>query len=153
MKRTFEIILILAAVFLIRCEDDGDNYIKGSLAENYDMSFDEARVRLYPSELSVEYVVDSEQGEKVALRVTLRVSGSTLSPGETYDLVKQGTIGRGQGFGSPLPAMESGEIELEEYSSEQGSCVKGSFEALFIASDKSRQSLRGGFSADLEVVE
>ncbi|MCP4606120.1 MAG: hypothetical protein GY847_37345 [Proteobacteria bacterium] len=135
------------------CDDSNDNYLKGSITDNYDMDFDKTRVRLYQSELSIEYVLDSKQNEKVALRVTLRLTGESLSGGKTYDLQNQGTVSRGQGFGSQLPELLSGEVKLSTYSPENGSAVHGTFEAVFIATDKSRQTLRGGFDAQLEVIE
>jgi hypothetical protein len=134
------------------CEDDGDNYLKGSVTKSYDMGFDMTRVRLYESELSIEYVDERRAGEQVAARVTLEVTGDPLATGVAYDLAERGDVSRGQGYGSPLPALQSGEITLSDYSGEDGSRVAGRFNAVFATADGTTQTLRGGFSAELEVV-
>ena len=98
------LILLVFGAWLASC-DESDNYLRGSLADSYDLDFDDLRIRLYQSELSIEYLVDSEQGEKVTLRVTLKDAG--LAADKTYNLKTQGTIGRGQGFDSNLPDLQS----------------------------------------------
>jgi len=144
---------LLAVLVLGGCGGVGANYLDGSLAASYDLTFDEVRVRLYDSELSVEYVVAADQGEMVALRVTVEVSGDpSLSEGGVYDLLERGTVGRGEGFGSALPELESGELELDRYSSAAGDEVKGTFSATFVAADESRLNVHGAFLSDLEVV-
>lgn len=137
---------------LAGCDPTGDNYIKGSLAATHDMGFDETRARLYESELSIEYVENLKQGEKVVLRLTVSRRKGELAKGDVYDLTSDGDIARGQGFDSTLPDLESGELELLDYSPEDGSDVRGSFEAVFITTEKTRKTLRGGFSAPLEVI-
>lgn len=156
MKKLVEmrLTLLIALCFAVQgCDDSSENYLKGSLTDSYDMSFDKTRVRLYPSELSIEYVKSSEKSEKVAFRATLDVSGGPLADGTVYDLKNRGVVNRDHTLGSPLPDLESGELKLAEYSSEDGSAVEGTFKAIFVTSDKSKQTLRGGFAADLEVVE
>jgi hypothetical protein len=142
----------LLCVFLSGCEGDSDNYLSGSMTKSFDMDFDSTRVRLYESELAIEYVDDSDQGEKIAFRVTINSGEVVLESGTAYDLVTDGTVSRGQGYGSPLPAVESGTLYLDAYSAEDGSPVSGSFNAKFVASDQTVKTLRGGFSASLEVV-
>ncbi|MCP4676375.1 MAG: hypothetical protein GY854_12860 [Deltaproteobacteria bacterium] len=134
------------------CDDSKDNYLKGSITDGYNMSFDETRLRLYSSALSIEYVVNDKEGEKVALRVTLDRNGETLSTGTKYDLKARGSVSRGQGFGSELPDLDTGDLEFEEYSETPGSSVSGTFNAVFVTSDGSKKTLRGGFLGDLEVI-
>jgi hypothetical protein len=135
------------------CEGEGDNYLSGSMTKSFDMDFDSTRVRLYESELAIEYVAESDEGEKIAFRVTINSSEVVLEPGTAYDLATDGTVSRGQGYGSPLPDIESGTLYLDAFSEEDRSNVSGTFNAKFIASDQSIKTLRGGFSASLEVVE
>ena len=153
MKAALITILIALVALLTGCDDQGDNYLDGSMTKSFDMKFDTTRVRLYESELSVEYVADTDEGEKIALRVTINSGEVVLESGTAYDMVTDGTVGRGQGYGSPLPEIESGTLYLDSYSGEDGSHVSGSFTAKFIASDQSIKTLRGGFSAPLDVVE
>jgi hypothetical protein len=145
--------MIGVTIALLSCQDDDDNYLKGSITDSYDMDFDETRIRQYESELSIEYVVKSEETEKVALRVTLNLSSGPPVQDQVYDLTTQGTISRGPGFGSELPDLESGELKLTKYSSQDGSDVKGEFNAVFQTSDQKKKTLYGGFSAELEIVD
>lgn len=145
-------ILLGLLVALGGCEAEGDNYLDGSLTDRYDLDFDSVRIRLYPSELSIEYVADGSQGEQVALRVTLDAGEGQLASGTVYDLQTQGAITQGEGYGSPLPALESGELTLSAYSGQDGSRTKGKFKARFLTENGTTLTLRGGFSAKLEVV-
>ncbi len=139
----------------VGCDDRGDNYLEGSLTKAYDMEFDKVRVRLYEgSEFSIEYVKNDSGGEKVPLRVTINITDVALAEGTTYDLAVHGTVGRGQGYSSGyLPELESGDLTLEKYSPENGSAVKGDFDAIFLETDGSKMTLRGGFSSDIDVVD
>ncbi len=150
MKPALKWILLL--IILCGCDETGDNFLDGSLADSYKMDFDSVRVRLYPSELSIEYVQNDKNGEKVSLRVTLTRDDAEIAAGQTYDLKELGTISRGQGFNSELPELKSGELKLENFASTDGSDVKGTFEAIFLSSEQNEQTLRGGFAATLEVV-
>jgi len=58
------VIAIALAGFLMKCGDDKENYLDGSLTKSYDFDFDFTRVRLYESELAIEYVVDEGDAEK-----------------------------------------------------------------------------------------
>ncbi len=145
-------IIILCVVFG-GCEDTGDNYLEGSMTKSFDMDFDSTRARLYESELSIEYVADSDEGEKIAFRVTINSGEVVLESGTAYNMVTDGSVSRGQGYGSALPELESGTLYLDSFSEEDGSNVSGTFNARFIASDQTIKTLRGGFSASLEVVE
>lgn len=141
------------ALALTACGGDSDNYLEGSMAESFDLAFDSVRVRLYTSELAVEYVVESDEGEKVALRVTLsRTASTALAVGGSYDMAVMGTIGRGSGFTADLPPMESGTTTLTTYGEEDGAACSGTFESVFAMTDGSKKTLRGGFAGPLEVV-
>jgi hypothetical protein len=153
VSRSMALSTLLAVAAAASCDDEKDNYLDGSLTESYDLSFDSVRIRLYPSELSIEYVKNSSQGEKVALRITLDSNEVPLAADTLYDLSTQGSITQGDGYGSPLPDLETGELTLDQYSGTDGSKVKGDFEATFLTDNNTTLTLRGGFSAKLEVVD
>jgi len=144
---------VALAAALLSCDDQGANYLDGSLTESYDLDFDSVRIRLYPSELSIEYVAKGSQGEQVALRVTLDSNEAALAAGTIYDLTNHGTITQGDGYGSPLPEIESGDLTLSKYAGTGGSKVKGKFDARFTTDNGTTLTLRGGFSGKLEIVE
>lgn len=147
------LLVVLAMTVSFSCDDEEDNYLAGSLTKSFDFNFDYVRARLYESELSIEYVDKQKNAEQVALRVTLKRDGTPLAAGETYDLLERGTVGRGAGYASALPELESGSVELKEFGSETGSHISGEFKAVFLTDENTKQTLRGGFSAELEVVE
>ncbi len=153
MRAAWVTATVLICALLGGCDDDGNNYLSGSMTKSFDMDFDTTRARLYESELAVEYVADSDQGEKIAFRVTISASEVVLEPGTVYDLATDGTTSRGQGYGSPLPEIESGQFYLDAFSGEDRSPISGSFTARFLASDQTIKTLRGGFSTSLEVVQ
>ena len=149
MKQALSFMLILTASFpLLSCDEDNDNFLRGSVKDTNNISFKGVRARLYTSELSIEYYTDKKEGE-VALRVALDVNAG-LKAGKTYDLMKHGTVSRDEGFGG-LPEMISGELTLDKYGSKVGSTVEGSFTAKFVTTSGSEQALRGGFSSELEI--
>ena len=138
------------------CDDDADNSLEGSVTDNYDMSFDKVRIRLYPdSALSVEYIKNGEAGEKIPLRVTINYPELQLAAGMDYDLTTAAaTISRGVGYDSlPLPDLVSGTVHLSEFNAAAGSTVKGDFESVYTATTGNKINLRGTFSSKLERVE
>lgn len=135
----------------VSCDDQGDNYLDGSVVKNYNVKFNDVRVRLYDSGLAVEYTSSSTDGE-IALGIEISSSVAQLAKGKTYDLMQYGNVYRDGGFGT-LPDLESGELTLDEYNGKNGSEVVGSFQAKFLAPSGSLQNLRGGFAATLEVVQ
>jgi len=146
---------VLAAAALAAaasCDRDSANYLDGSLTESYDLDFDAVRVRLYTAELSIEYVANGSQGEQVALRVTVDANDAQLAAGTVYDLVTQGSITQGDGTGSPLPDLDSGDLTLSKYAGTAGGKVEGKFDARFVTDVGTTLTLRGGFSAKLEVI-
>lgn len=148
------LLLIGGCATLVSCQDETGNWLDGSLADSYDLRFTSVRARLYPSELSIEYVADAEdEGEKVALRVTLNVVQAPPEVGVVYDLFADGNVGRGEGYGSGLPDLDSGTLELEEFVADPGNPCVGEFEAVFNTADDSQYTLRGGFEAELEIVD
>jgi hypothetical protein len=143
-------IALACGPLLAGCGVTGGNHLDGSLAELVDLSFDHTRVRLYESEVSVEYV-DTERNGIVALRVTVHNDGD-LSARTTYDLATQGHVGTSDELDAQLPDLSSGELKFSRFSPEEGETVKGSFDALFETPDQTRLSVVGGFVAELEVV-
>jgi hypothetical protein len=148
--------MLLALSLIIGCGNDKENYLNGSVTELFDMNFDSVRARLYPeSALSIEYVVNNgESGEKIPLRVTIDKKSGEIKVNIKYDFLHDATIARGVGYeSSALPELESGHVELVEYSKDNPVRVKGSFVAIFIGSKGNKLNLRGGFLSDIEVVE
>lgn len=136
------------------CDKTGDNYLEGSVTDSYNMGFDKVRVRLFPSALSIEYVKNSDNGEKLPLKVTINYPEGEIAAGRDYNLLTEGSIARGAGYdSSPLPTLESGTVHLDSFSGADGSETTGDFEAVYIATTGAKINLRGGFSADLERVE
>jgi hypothetical protein len=146
--RTVWLIPLMLALALVGCQDDDDNFLAGALAETLDMSVTDTRIRLFPSQLSIEYL----DGDSVTLRVTIDASNAPPEQGKTYNLLDKGTFSRGPDF-SELPEPEFGELTLDAFSGEDGSQVSGSFEARFVTGEGNKQGLRGAFSASLEVVD
>jgi hypothetical protein len=145
------VLLLVAGLTGLGCDDEGENYLKGSLVKNYHIKFNDVRVRLYDSGLSIEYTSNSTEGV-VALKVTINTTQAQLIKGKTYDLVEYGDITRDNGFGTLPRVLESGSLTLDEYNSKEGGEVVGSFEAKMETDTGSLQSIRGGFSAKLEIV-
>lgn len=150
MKVTIHLILV-CFLLTFGCEGEGDNYLKGSIADSFDMKFEFVRARLYDSALSIEYVTKGET--KTPIIVTVSTASGPITTGKAYDLKTEGSVSRGEGYGSQLPEVEEGELTLSKYSGEDGSAVVGTFNAIFITAQQNRQTLRGGFDADLVVVE
>lgn len=124
------------------------NSLEGSVSSRYDLSFETTRVRLYDSALSIEYVREDGQ---VPVRVTLdRRESSTIASG-SYDLVERGEV-RGRVDETRLPPLESGTLELEMPSREEGTRVTGSFDVR-VEADETTLTLRGEFAADLERID
>ena len=150
MNRHLNCLVIVALAFFAAvsgCKDDEDNFIDGSLVKNYNISYDGVRARLYSSSLSVEYMTD----DNAALRVTLNADGLILDEGKTYDLLKYGSVTRFSNFGA-LPELQSGELTLTEFSTEDGAPAAGKFHAVFVTDEGVTLNLRGAFAVDLEVV-
>ncbi len=143
-------LLALLATHL-SCDDQGDVYLKGSVVKNYNIKYDDVRVLLLEGRFAVEYTSESTEGN-TALGIELNSNQVQLAKGKTYNLMRYGAVYRDGNFGA-LPELESGELTLDSYSGKKGSEVVGSFNAKFVTPTGSLQNLRGGFSADLEVVE
>jgi hypothetical protein len=142
----------IAFVSLWSCADDND--LSGSLEEVYQLQYDQVRVRLYSSELAIEYM--ASQSGVVPVRVTLdrrslRKADKELDSGQSYDLKRYGDITGRQADGTELFRFSSGNLELDAFEPEQDSEVRGSFDAKFRVGDDSF-SLTGDFQSELELV-
>ena len=143
---------LLASCLLSGCGAEEENWLDGSATAAYPMDFERIRIRLYPSELAVEYLADTDElSDLVALRVTVVNDG--LSEGVSIDLAARGTMTRSEAWGAPLPDLESGALELTTFTETDGSDIAGTFSALLESSDESQLTLRGGFAGSLETVE
>ncbi len=128
------------------------NFLDGSLVDVYNLQFDETRIRLYDSELSIEYVDNLTATGMVALRLTAQ-NTPKLKSKERYDLIKTGNIGRGEGYESPFPELDSGHIRLDRFGRKADDKITGNFRAIFITPEDDKLTVSGGFTAELEIVE
>lgn len=151
MRATISALFFALVVVAAGCDDQGDNYIDGSLVKNYHISYESVRIRLYADDFAVEYLSDSIEGV-AALRITLNTDGLIVAAGKTYDLLEYGSITRFSDLGS-LPELQSGELTLESFSETDGSTAAGNFHAVFVTEDGTTLNLRGAFKAPLEVVQ
>lgn len=147
------LLLTVAVVLSSGCKKLEANWLDGSLLETYDLAFDQVRARLYSSEMAVEYIFDPEGTAKVALRITVDVEGGQLEAGKSYNLANRGSISRSDAYGSPLPDLESGTLELFEYGSENGASVEGEFDTTLSGAEDTTLQVQGGFKTTLEVVD
>jgi len=139
--------LVALSLSAVGCQEEGDR-LEGSVSDRYDLSFSHTRARLYDSELSIEYVREDEQ---VPVRVTVDRGDDVSLEAGTYDLKNQGDV-RGRVDQVKLPALFSGQLEMETFSAEDGAAIAGRFDTRLTAAD-SRVTLRGEFTTELEVVD
>lgn len=143
MKR---VSIALFSLILGACSSD-DGGLQGSLQDFYNLSFQSVRARLYPNELSIEYV---REGGQVPVRLTLRQEDGQPIKAARYDLLTLGNI-TGRSGDNDIPRMVNGTLTLDEYNPVNGSRIVGGFEAQF-ATGEDKASLSGDFDANLEVV-
>ena len=148
VKRMVLLLLVSVSSLLLSCDDEGDNFIDGSLVKNYNIEYKKVRVRLYSDSFTVEYLSDESVA---ALRITIDATEAVIKEGKTYDLAKYGTVTRYEDYGE-LPDLESGELTLETFSGKDGDTVSGNFHAKLVSDSESTQTLRGAFKTNLEVV-
>ena len=143
---------LVTSIIQLSCDDQGDNYIDGSLVKNYNISFKNVEAVLVDSGLSIKY--NNKKGV-AALVVSIKTnSGETsngiiLAKGKTYILEKYGSV---TGFELDLPEIEKGKLTLEEYAKKEGALVQGEFNAKFLPKeDEGSQTLRGAFKTKLKI--
>lgn len=142
---------VCAALFLSGCaNEEATNYLSGSIGELFDLSFTSTQVRLYPTELSIEYL-DATRFNAVALRVTLPSAG--LVEGERVPLLEGGAVGFSDSFGGELPPLEGGRVRFGAYSPTEQAEIRGRFTATFDTEAGQTLNLLGGFDTNLEVVD
>ncbi len=144
MKRI--LILMCLAPLLFSCSAD-EGGLQGSLKDFYGLSFDTVRARLYPTELSIEYV---RAGGQVPVRLTLKQVEDQPIKAASYDLVTLGNI-TGRSGDNDIPRFVTGTLKLTEFEAVNGSRIVGEFEGQFATGDD-KASLSGDFEANLEVV-
>lgn len=142
-QRFFTIGLVALALFISGCSD-ANGSLSGSLDGFYSLDFDQARVRVYSSELAIEYVAVDGQ---VPVRVSLHKSDGVFETG-TYDLKERGDI-TGQRGDTRIPRFLSGTLTIESFG---GGDIEASFEATF-QTGRDESTLSGEVSAPLEEVE
>lgn len=128
------------------CANEDD--LGGSVSEFYPLDFASVRARLYDSELAIEYV--RADGETV-VRVTVRRDERDPAGPSAIDLTRFGDV-TGSAGGVELPPFVDGRLSLDDYRPRERALVTGSFEAR-VSSGDARLSVRGSFSARLDVVE
>lgn len=127
------------------CGGKGPNKLQGSLDEYYDLTFVETRARLFPSQLSVEWV---DEDQEVVVRATVNVIQVTLEGPATVDLALYGDLS-GTSGGTPIPDMQSGTLVLDAYAAQAGAEVEGSMDAEVIG-QRGNSSVHGEFKAILD---
>jgi hypothetical protein len=148
LNRIQAFLLILLSLTLSSCDDEGDNFIDGSLVKNYNIEYDNVRVRLFDNSFAVEYL---SKKKVAALRISIDATEAKIAKGKTYDLERYGTVTRYEDYGE-LPELESGELTIDTFSGKDGDPVSGSFHARLVSDGESTQTLRGAFKSSLEVV-
>lgn len=140
--------LLCGAVLLLAsaCAKD-EAALVGSLGNFYDLRHEEVRARLYPSELAIEFVRETEE---VPVRITVRTD-EPLEAGGSYDLVERGEIS-GRQDGVEIPRYRTGTLRLEVYQASHLEPIRGEFEATF-ETGRDVASLAGRFDTALEVIE
>ncbi|MEZ4459910.1 MAG: hypothetical protein R3E66_09305 [bacterium] len=139
--------LVLGATVLLGCSSENGG-LRGSLEDFYNLTFESVRARLYPTELSIEYV---RAGGQVPVRVTLVQREGEPIKAATYDLLTLGNI-TGRSGDNDIPRMVGGELKLTEFQAVNGSRIAGEFEAQF-ATGEDKASLTGDFDTTLEVID
>lgn len=138
--------ICLCALALSACSDAGGS-LTGSLGNYYRLDFDQARARLYSSELALEYVAEDAQ---VPVRISLNLPEGAIKTG-TYDLAEQGDI-TGQRGDSRIPRFISGTLDIQKFSAKEGADIEATFEATF-QTGRDKSTLSGDISTQLEVIE
>lgn len=135
---------------------DPENSLSGSLASQYDLSFDRTRARqfLRSRQLLVEYV----RGDPAAEEKPIMVSVRPTPAGPGLYLHDDGGVSVDNSLlpGRPdLPEMTSATLELEVFTPDlEGSTVQGSLNAMFTnAGTGDSFSLQGRFLTQLEIVQ
>lgn len=142
---------LVLPLLLFGCAAEADNALEGSLADFFDLSFDQTRARLYDSELSIEYV-DSVRGDLVVLRVTL-TRETALVADVAYDLQAAGSLGMSDSVGSALPPVLTGTLAFEDVAEAEAAVVEGWFDATLEPQRSVGLAVQGRFLAEMEVVD
>ena len=138
----------LFSLFAIGCGGSkAEGTLEGSLRDVYNADFDSVRIRLYSSELSVEYL--RSNGE-IPVRATLKAKVLDRAPGE-FEMPEDATV-TGYSGRTRVPDVTQGTFTLEEFEELEGANIKGSFTAQFRAGDDI-VVLHGRFEGPLEIVE
>ncbi len=124
--------------------DSRADHLEGSLVEVLRLGFSETRARLYPGELSIEYV---DSTGIVALRVTSH--HPEVPATGTYDLVTFGHVAPADVLLLAAPNVAVGDLFLSNH----GDRVSGSFSVTFEPIDSRILTAFGDFSAPLEVMD
>ena len=140
---------LLAVLSTAACGEE--TKLGGSLGQTYDLSFDHMRARLYPTELSIEYVRYVGEDSEVIVRLTVRTTDTGLDGPATVDLARFGGVS-GSSEGVDIPNLVSGTLFLRSYAPEEGADVEGDFDVL-LQGTRGELTLHGEFSTNLDVVQ
>ncbi|MEM9068925.1 MAG: hypothetical protein AAGE52_10480 [Myxococcota bacterium] len=135
---------LFAIALLVGC---ANQEVKGSLSQVYPLGFDDVRIRLYSSSLSIEYV---KNDGSVPIRVS--VDRSALDSGGRIDLLENGDITGRTSEDREIPRFSEGDIRVRGFRPEDGVSVEGSWDAEFPVNDTDTLGLSGKFSGSIEVV-
>jgi hypothetical protein len=139
-------LLLLCSGGMAGCQNDATR-LSGSIGKVYDLSYETVRVRLYESELAVEYVREDGQ---IPVKVIVEREGEPLEA-RVYQLSERGDL-LGRVDDRRLPPLEGGTIRLRNFGTEAGAVVEGRFDARLV-SGETTFTLQGRFDGSLEVVD
>jgi len=138
---------LLCLLSLSACSD-GDGSLDGSLGSVYRLGFDDVRVRLYSSELAIEYARDDGA---VPLRVTLQADALPESGGGEWQIGEFGDVTGQLRDGTYVPRFTSGQLNLERFTPREGTRIRGTFDATF-SPGRDRLGVHGTFDTRLVLV-
>ncbi len=141
------LVLLMTTLFFSACSD-GEGSLEGSLGSVYRLEFDAVRVRLYSSELAIEY---ARNDGAVPLRVTLQASALPESGGGEWELGDLGDVTGQLRDGTYVPRFSSGVLNLENFTPREGASIQGDFDAAF-SPGRDRLGVHGTFSTRLVLV-
>ena len=145
MTRGFIILMTLCT--LAGCSD-GEGSLDGSLGSVYRLGFDDVRVRLYSSELAIEY---ADNDGAVPLRVTLSRDALPETGGGEWQLEQDGAVTGQLRDGTYVPRFTRGSLIVDRYEPQEGATVQGSFTATF-DTGRDELGLNGTFDTRLVLV-
>ena len=144
---TRALVLLVGICTLVGCSD-GEGSLDGSLGSVYRLGFDDVRIRLYSSELAIEY---ADNDGAVPLRITLRRDALPEAGSGEWRLEQDGDVTGQLRDGTYVPRFTRGQLNVDSYEPQEGANVRGSFTATF-DTGRDELGLNGTFDTRLVLV-